>query len=453
MPHSTNNPYEIRNNKIGVIIMYSVWSDTASIPNKEPMRQDIHTDVLIIGGGMAGVLCAYLLQRSGISYALVEADTICSGITKNTTAKITSQHGLIYDKLISQFGVERAQMYLKANEIALDKYRGLCANIDCDFETKDAYVYSLNSRQKIEKELTALEKLGYPAKLAETLPLPFSAAGAVKFSNQAQFNPLKFVAAIIPALNIYEHTRVRELTDRGAITNHGTIVAEKIIVATHFPFINKHGSYFLKQYQHRSYVLALENAPNVHGMYVDEAQAGMSFRNYQNLLLIGGGDHRTGKQGGNWQELSDFAIRYYPDAKEKYRWATQDCMTLDSVPYIGQYSNRTPNFYVATGFNKWGMTSSMVAAIILTDMVMGKENPNVKVFSPSRSILRPQLAINAFEATVNLLTPSQKRCPHLGCALKWNEQEHSWDCPCHGSRFTEDGVLIDNPATGNLRKK
>lgn len=433
--------------------MYSVWSHTASIPNKKPMWQEFHTDVLIIGGGMAGVLCAYLLRQAGISYALVEADTICSGITKNTTAKITSQHGLIYDKLISQMGVESAQMYLKANETALGEYSRLCATIDCDFEEKDAFVYSLSSRKKIEKELTALEKLGYPAEFAEALPLPFSVAGAVKFSNQAQFNPLKFVASITSDLNIYEHTRVRELTDRGAVTNHGTIVAEKIIVATHFPFINKHGSYFLKQYQHRSYVLALENAPNVHGMYVDEAQKGMSFRNYQNLLLIGGGDHRTGKQGGNWQELSDFVIRYYPDAKEKYRWATQDCMTLDSVPYIGQYSKHTPNFYVATGFNKWGMTSSMVAAMILTDMVMGKENPNAEVFSPSRSILRPQLAINAFEATVNLLTPSQKRCPHLGCALKWNEQEHSWDCPCHGSRFTESGVLIDNPATGNLKKK
>lgn len=433
--------------------MNSVWSDTASIPNKEPIRQDVRTDVLIVGGGMAGILCAYHLQQVGVSYVLVEADTICSGITKNTTAKITSQHGLIYDKLIRQFGVEQAQMYLQANQSALDEYRRLCENIDCDFEEKDAYTYSIDRHKIVEKELAALEKFGYPAELAETLPLPFSVAGAVKFPHQAQFNPLKFVAAIASDLNIYEHTRVRELMDRGAVTNHGTIAAEKTIVATHFPFLNKHGSYFLKQYQHRSYVLALEHAPNVRGMYVDEAQTGMSFRNYQNLLLIGGGDHRTGKQGGNWQELSNFATRYYPDAKEKYRWATQDCMTLDGVPYIGQYSKHTPNFYVATGFNKWGMTSSMVAAMILTDMVMGKECPNAKIFSPSRTILRPQLAANALEATVNLLTPSKKRCPHLGCALKWNKQEHSWDCPCHGSRFTKDGVLIDNPATGNLRKK
>jgi len=431
----------------------SVWSDTASIPKKRSMNQDMQTDVLIIGGGMAGILCAYQLQQAGVSYTLVEADALCSGITKNTTAKITSQHGLIYGQLIRRFGVEGAQMYLSANEDALDTYRDLCADIACDFEEKDAFVYALNDREKIEKELSALEKLGYPAEFAETLPLPFAVAGAVKFPRQAQFNPLKFAAAIASGLNIFEHTRVRELTDRGAVTDHGTITAKEIIVATHFPFINKHGSYFLKLYQHRSYVLALEDAPNVQGMYVDEAQTGMSFRNYQNLLLIGGGDHRTGKRGGNWRELSDFAARHYPDAQEKYRWATQDCMTLDGVPYIGQYSSRTPNFYVATGFNKWGMTSSMVAARLLTDRIMGRENPNAGVFSPSRTILRPQLAVNAFEAAVNLLTPSQKRCPHLGCALKWNQQERSWDCPCHGSRFAENGALIDNPATGGLPEK
>ena len=262
---------------------------------------------------------------------------------------------------------------------------------------------------------------------------------------------MKFISEITQGLNIYEHTTVRELTEHTAIMDHGKIIADKIVVTTHFPFINKHGSYFLKMYQHRSYVLALENAPDVNGMYLDEAKKGMSFRNYNNRLLIGGGDHRTGKQGGNWQELVEFAGRHYPDAKEEYRWATQDCMTLDSVPYIGHYSKNTTDFYVATGFNKWGMTSSMIAAMILTDMVMGKENPYAQVFSPSRSILRPQLAANAFEAITNLLTFSTKRCPHLGCALKWNPYEHTWDCPCHGSRFTNDGKLIDNPATGDLK--
>ncbi len=433
--------------------MLSLWSDTSKLPNFESLNKNIKTDVLIIGGGMAGVLCAYMLERSGVSYVLVEADRLCSGITKNTTAKITSQHGLIYDALLRRFGAEKARMYLLANEAALDRYRELCKDIDCDFEEKDAFVYSLDDRRKIEKELAALAKIGFSAEFAGSLPLPFSIAGAVKFGGQAQFNPLKFVSAIAKDQHIFEHTPVRELVHTTAVTDHGQIAANKIIVATHFPFLNKHGSYFLKMYQHRSYVIALENAPDVRGMYVDEAQKGMSFRNYEDLLLIGGGDHRTGKTGGAWRELEAYAKRHYPDAREKYRWATQDCMTLDYVPYIGRYSAKTTGLYVATGFNKWGMTSSMVSAMLLSDMVRDKENPYAPVFSPSRTILRPQLAVNAAAAVVNLLTPTAKRCPHMGCALKWNAHEHTWDCPCHGSRFTEDGKLIDNPATGDLKQK
>ena len=167
----------------------------------------------------------------------------------------------------------------------------------------------------------------------------------------------------------------------------------------------------------------------------------------------GGGSHRTGKTGGNWQQLRDFARDHYPRAVKKYAWATQDCMTLDGVPYIGRYSKRTPDLFVATGFGKWGMTSAMAAAMVLTDLVQGRENPFAPVFSPSRSILHPQLALNGFEAVKNLLTPGSPRCPHLGCKLKWNEQEHSWDCPCHGSRFTTDGQLLDNPSTGDIKKR
>ena len=200
-------------------------------------------------------------------------------------------------------------------------------------------------------------------------------------------------------------------------------------------------------HQHRSYVLALSGAQNVDGMYVDECDRGLSFRTYGDLLLLGGGAHRTGKQGGGYRELEEFAKLNYPKAKIISKWATQDCMTLDKIPYIGQYSKSTPNIYVATGFNKWGMTSSMVAANLLADLVCGKENEFAGVFSPSRSIFHPQLALNIFESMVGMLTPTVPRCPHLGCALKYNRQEHSWDCPCHGSRFSEEGKLLDNPAT------
>lgn len=433
--------------------MNSIWSDSVEFPSFKQLKKDIKTDVLIIGGGITGILCAHMLEQAGVDYVLVEADKLCNGITKNTTAKISIQHGLIYHKLVKRFGLEKTRMYLDANVAALQEYRKLCQNIDCHFETKDNLVYSLNSPAKLEKELHALNQLGYTADYVGKLPLPLSNAGAVRFENQAQFHPLKFLAEISKELSIYEHTKVRELMPNTAMTEYGRITVQNIIVTTHFPFLNKHGSYFLKMYQHRSYVIAYENAADVKGMYVDENDKGFSFRNYDNLLLIGGGDHRTGKHGGNWKEISEFATAHYPDAQARYYWATQDCMTLDEVPYIGAYSKKTENLYVATGFNKWGMTSAMTAAMLLRDMITKKVCPYAPVFSPSRTMLRTQLFMNAFEATTNLLTPTTKRCPHLGCALKWNPQERSWDCPCHGSRFTEHGELIDNPATGDLNTK
>ena len=430
--------------------MESLWEQTSTPGKFPPLDHDITTDVLIIGGGMAGILCAHQLHQAGVSCVLVEADRVGRGITKNTTAKITAQHGLIYHKLIRRFGPEQAGQYLRANLAALDQYRKLCQSLDCDFEEKDAYVYTRDDRKKLDRELDALETLGFPADFTDRLPLPVSVAGAVRFPNQAQFHPLKFLTAIAKDLHIYEHTTVRELVGTTAITDRGKIAARKILVTTHFPFLNKHGSYFLKLYQHRSYVLALAHAPKLPGMYLDDAQTGLSFRNHGNLLLLGGGSHRTGKQGGSWTELRAFARQAYPQAEERYHWATQDCMTLDGAPYIGPYSARTRDLYVATGFNKWGMTSSMAAAMLLRDLVLEKDNPWQAAFSPSRTILHPQLALNGFEAAVNLLTPTTRRCPHLGCALKWNPWEHTWDCPCHGSRFTREGKLIDNPATGDL---
>ena len=423
------------------------------IPEFPQLQHNLKTDVLIIGGGLAGILCAHRLAKDGVGYALIEADRICHGVTRNTTAKVTSQHGLIYGKLMREFCPEAARKYWEVNEAAIKEYRKLANIVECDLESKDNYIYATGSANALEKEMAALEQLGIRSKFMQQLPLLFPTAGAVCFPDQAQFNPLKLASGIVAGLNIYEQTAARSFEGSTVLTDHGKITASKIIVATHFPILNKHGSYFLKMYQQRSYVLALDNAPQLDGMYLDAAENGLSFRNYGDLLLVGGGGHRTGKKGGGWAELQVFAGKYYPNAREVSRWATQDCMTLDGMPYIGQYSKRTPNLYVATGFNKWGMTSSMVAAMVLGDLVQGRENPYADIFSPSRTILRPQLFINGFEAVTNLLIPTKPRCPHMGCALKWNPQEHSWDCPCHGSRFANDGSLLNNPATGNLKNR
>lgn len=429
--------------------MKSIWKDSVELKSFKKLESNKKTDVLIIGGGIAGILCAYFLKQKGIDYILVEANKIGMGITQNTTAKITFQHSLIYSNLIN-YGLETAKKYLEANKMALELYFKLCKNIDCDFEIKDAITYSIDDRTKIEKEIIALEKLNYKALFLENIPIPIKISGAIKFENQAQFNPLKFIDKISKDLNIYENTFITKLDGNIAFTENFNIKAKKIIITTHFPFINSHGSYFLKMYQNRSYVLAIKNAPQLNGMYVDETQSGLSFRNYKDFLLIGGGDNRTGKNCGGFNELRKFVSIHYSKSDEKYFWATQDCMTLDNIPYIGQYSKNTPNWLVATGFNKWGMTSSMIAAKILSDLILERKNNFSDIFSPSRNIIKPQLFLNLGETVSNFFTPTTKRCSHLGCALKWNKHEHSWDCPCHGSRFNQDGKIIDNPAKKNI---
>lgn len=435
--------------------MQSLWQSTETLPHFPKLSGNRKTSVLIIGGGITGVLTAFFLHRHKVPYILVEKDEICQKTTGNTTAKITLQHGLIYHKIMEKYGKEKARMYYQANLAALNQYKKLCTNIDCDYEKKDNYVYITDSTQngmeKLEKEMRALELLGQKSFLRENLNIPLDIKGAVCCPEQAQFHPLKFINAISESLNIYEHTPIKGMAGTKCMTDTGYIEAEKVVVATHFPFINKHGSYFLKMYQHRSYVLALSGAPDINGMYVDSDKKGMSFRNYKDMLLIGGGGHRTGKPGGGWKELKEYAKKCYPYARAKYAWAAQDCITLDDIPYIGNYSARTPDLYVATGFNKWGMTGAMCAAMLLTDKILGKKQLLPDVFSPSRNILKPRLISNAFESAAGLLTPSTKRCPHLGCALRWNPSEHSWDCACHGSRFAENGKVLDNPANGDLK--
>ncbi len=433
-----------------------LWSDTAKIPQFKQLHGDSKTDVLIIGGGAVGLLCGYFLKNRNIDYMILEGRRILSGATGLTTAKITPQHGLIYREMIRNIGLERAKLYLKPTSRREGDNGGLSKAFPCDFEEKDSFVYLMkgkykgqDSREVLEREAEAVRKLGFPASVEDNLSLPFE-AGAVRFPNQAQFNPAKFFSQIAEDLNIYENTFVRDIQPDGVTTDSGTVKAKKIIVATHFPILNKQGAYYMKIYQSRSYVIAFENAQNTEGMYVDGEENGLSFRNYENLLMLGGGGNRTGKKGGNWEELRRFAKKYYPDSKEKYHWAAQDCMSLDRIPYIGLYSGTAKNLYVATGFNKWGMTSSMAAARILSDIVMGTSNRYAEVFSPSRNMIKPQLFVNLGETTVNLIGFSKKRCSHLGCRLKWNKAEHTWDCPCHGSRFSEGGELLDNPANRNL---
>lgn len=476
--------------------MKSVWSESCKFRKREALNKDIKTNVLVIGAGIVGILTAYMLKQKGRDVVLIDAAEIASGNTKNTTAKITSQHDLIYSKLISEFGEEKARQYAKANELAIKKYKEIIEDkrIECDFEEKPAYVYSLNEVDVLKEEVEAAKNLGIDAEFVQEANLPFKINGAVKFNNQAQFNPLKFLKGISNELVIYENTRALEIKENLVVTSRGNITANNIVVATHYPIMNAPGYYFMKMHQERSYVLALENTSEIDGMYIDLNKEGYSFRTYNNLLLLGGISHRTGEneEGGSYDELRKVAKRLYPKAKEKYYWSAQDCMTIDGIPYIGRYSSETPNIYVATGFNKWGMTSSMVSAMIISDMILEKENDFSEIFSPRRfdlSLSINNIANDLIETAKNFIAqkvyiPSSEiehiknghggiieyngekvgvyknkegkeffvstKCTHLGCQLSWNADELTWDCPCHGSRFDYKGRLIGSPATKDL---
>ncbi|ELC8350887.1 FAD-dependent oxidoreductase [Clostridium perfringens] len=476
--------------------MKSVWSESCKFRKREALNKDIKTDVLVIGAGIAGILTAYMLKKKGRDVVLIDAAEIASGNTKNTTAKITSQHDLIYSKLIAEFGEEKARQYAKANELAIKKYKEIIEDkrIECNFEEKSAYVYSLNEVEVLKEEVEAAKNLGIDAEFVQEANLPFKIKGAVKFNNQAQFNPLKFLKGISNELVIYENTRALEIKENLVVTSGGNITANNIVVATHYPIMNAPGYYFMKMHQERSYVLALENTSEIDGMYIDINKEGYSFRTYNNLLLLGGISHRTGEneEGGSYDELRKVAKELYPKAKEKYYWSAQDCMTIDGIPYIGRYSSETPNIYVATGFNKWGMTSSMVSAMIISDMILEKENDFSEIFSPRRfdlSLSINNIANDLIETAKNFIAqkvyiPSSEiehiknghggiieyngekvgvyknkegkeffvstKCTHLGCQLSWNSDELTWDCPCHGSRFDYKGRLIGSPATKDL---
>ncbi|MEE0980974.1 MAG: FAD-binding oxidoreductase, partial [Acutalibacteraceae bacterium] len=349
--------------------MQSVWFENINKPEFDSLDGNCETDVLIIGGGLAGILCAYMLEQKGVDYLLIEADRICCGVTADTTAKVTAQHGLIYDKIISKYGLEYAREYYNLNSNAVKIYRDLCKKYDCNFETKSAYVYSLEESEDIKNEIEAYRAIGIPFDIVTQTPLPLDIYKAIRLDNQGQINPLELLFKISENLNIREKTKLINLDDTSAETDCGRIKYKRAVFTTHFPILNKHGLFSLKMYQDRSYVIALENAQDVDGMYIDASGKGLSFRNYRNLLLLGGGSHRTGKKGGSYTELLQFTKTHYPNANIRNQYATQDCMTLDSMPYIGQYSKKTPNLFVATGFNKWGFTSAMVAAELLCDML------------------------------------------------------------------------------------
>lgn len=491
----------------------SYWISSAPEAEFPALQEDINVDVVIVGGGLVGIQTAYQLEKEGFNIAVLEANHIGHGTSGYTTAKITSQHHLIYDKLIKQVGKEQALQYATANETAIHEIKKIARenNIDCDYISQSAFIYTQkeNYIEEIEKEVEAAASLGIEATYVKDIPFQIPIKAGIRFFNQAQFHPLKYLYSLANVLKekgvqIYQYSRAADIEkdDKFIITtSQGKKVTAKIaIIASHYPFYNKEGMYFGRIYSERSYAIAIkaqEKYPG--GMYINAEDPPRSLRSINTpdgeLIMVIGENHKTGQgndMNQHYLELMKFAGDVFTVNDIPYRWSTQDCMTLDNVPYIGQFTSDTPNLYIATGFKKWGMTHSTVSSMLLRDLIVKGKSPWQDVYNPSRksiaastkdfivqnadvakhlikgkvSSLDKELDILNDEAQVLKIDGNRvgayrdeqgqlhlvnTTCTHMGCELNWNNAERTWDCPCHGSRFSYKGEVIEGPAVKPLK--
>ncbi|MCM3785559.1 FAD-dependent oxidoreductase [Neobacillus mesonae] len=494
----------------------SLWRGTVSLPSFERVTENLETEVTVIGAGMTGITTAYLLAKEGYKVVLIEAGNILDGTTGHTTAKITSQHNLIYHELIQHFGHEQARLYYEANEEALRFIRSVITEkeIDCQLTEEDAYVYiqSEDDLQKLEDEFDAYQQLAIPGVWHDKLPIPVPAVAGISLPNQAQFHPLSYLKKLVEELislgvKIYEKTTAADLKEED---NKVTVMLEKgnhqitsqhVVVASHFPFHDPR-MYFARMHAERSYAIAVEPETEYEGgMYVSYDKPERSIRsalyNDKKLLVIGGENHKTG-QGisthEHFEELVKFAGQHFGVKKVHFRWSAQDLVSIDKMPFIGPIGGAYERVLVATGFRKWGMTTSTVAGRLLTDLIVGRSNPYSQLYDPGRfkadpsikNVLKDNLDVakhliggkiglvhtkiedikpgegavvrhdgkraGAYKDESGTLYLVDTTCTHLGCEVEWNSGECSWDCPCHGSRFAHDGSVLEGPATEPLPK-
>ena len=506
--------------------MSSYWiQSTKNLKLNEKITNNYETDVCIIGAGLAGLSTGYYLAKEGVNVIILDKDNIGQKVSGNTTAKITLQHNLIYDYLIKSFGTDFAMKYFKSNKEAISNIKKIIddENIECDFEYQDNYVYTTNQDDitKIHNEIKAINSLSNIlnsnekdifADFVTSCNLPFKICGAIKVKDQAQFHPLKYMFGLSKAIKnkggiIFTNSLVTDVKQKDGVyttyTDKHFIKSKYIVIASHFPFKDFPGFYFSKMYQSTSYVLGIDTKSDLFdGMYISSDKPTFSYRTAKykdkKILIMAGGDHKTGYAPDNNQTgyniLEQEAKKYYPNCEILYRWNTRDCITIDKVPYIGDFSNLMPNMFVATGFNKWGITSSNVAANIIRDKILGIKNEYSKIYEATRfspiknahemknitsQVLKsfvtnrikiPEENLSAIKndnggiikvngASIGIYKDINGKvfavnptCTHLGCLLTWNNLDKTWDCPCHGSRFDYTGKNLYDPAFKDLER-
>lgn len=506
-PRSTNDSPDGPFDKKGAVPV-SYWIDTTDDADFPKVEHDLSADVAIIGGGITGLTTAYLLKKQGVKTVVIDANRIVKGVSAHTTAKITSQHALKYNKMVKAVGSEKARQYADANQAAIDLIESIAAEngMDCDFKRAPAYIFTQDENyvQKVADETETARSLGLPAEFVQKLDLPFDIKGAEKFSNQAWFHPRKYLLAISSLINggdcqIYENTRAVDLIEGDThvvVTDSGKrIRAQSVVQATRYPFYDASGMYFTRLYPERAYLMGIHIRTGYpEGMYINAENPSRTLRTHisggETLLLIGGETHKTGHGSdmhNHYDIIRDFAQSNFDVIDMPYRWSAQDYTAMNEIPLVGHMTSGKNRIYVATGFQKWGMSNGTASAMIISDLITKGENPWEPVYSPSRFtpaasaknfiVENADVAKNYISGKLNIPQESidvgkgkavitkvggykvgayrdmegelhfvSTTCTHIGCELKWNSAELSWDCPCHGSRFTYTGDIIEGPA-------
>ena len=497
----------------------SLWVATTPDTDYPRLEENVIVDVAVLGGGITGLTAAYLLKNEGKTVALVEAKRIVCGVTGYTTAKLTVGHSLIYRGVVSTFGEKGARTYAASNQAAIERVAQLVEelHIDCDFERASNFVYTESADQvdAIREEVVAAGRAGVDAHFTTETDLPFAIVGAARVDGQAQFHPRKYLlplAATLPGDGsyVFERTRARDVEETDArcvvVTDSGRISAEHVVVATHLPFLDR-GFFFAKAHPAMSYAVAAEvsEAAAPRGMYISIDQPTRSIRSTpspsqaagRRILIVGGEGHKPGLEEDTrrrYKALERFLSERFDAGPIEHRWSAHDYAPLDGVPYVGRLRRGTRRVYVATGFAKWGLTKGTLAAMLLTEVIVGRANPWAELYDAKR--LKPRVSAKTFakengqvalhfvgarlerreapdqvdlgpkegrvvrlgrrhvamyrdeDGAVHMLSA---RCTHLGCLVEWNAAERTWDCPCHGSRFSTTGAVIEGPAVSPLR--
>ena len=489
----------------------SYWIDSTPKTDFPTLIEPLLVDVAIVGAGIAGLTAATLLKRAGKTVAVIESKQVSTGVSGHTTAKVTSLHQLIYADLIKEIGEEKARLYAESNQAAVEQVASWVEDeqIDCDFSRRSTYTYARTTDQldQVEAEVEAALKVGLPAAFVKETSLPFPVAGAIKLDRQAQFHSRKYLlhlAQNIPGSGSYlfENTRVKT-TEEGepcqVVTDRGMIQAKDIIIATNLPILDQ-GLFFAKTYPKRSYIIgaSIDPAKAPEGMYIGFGKDYHSIRTTPSenglLLLVGGGGHKVGTVTNTeekYQQLEAFTRSHFDIESIDYRWSTQDMVSFDKLPFIGKLTPFNNHIYVATGFSLWGMSKGTLSGMLLSDLILGRDNPWADLYDATRAT--PFVSQTSVQENLDvgrhwvgdrlkgLMTPlsdvqngegklvnvNGKQiaayrdesgnlhavsavCSHLACIVDWNNAEKSWDCPCHGARFTYEGEVIRGPAVKDL---